>query len=97
MKNKHIGSSFEEFLKEEGIYEETHGAAVKRVLAWQIQRAMKDQKISKNKMAKCMKTSRTQIERLLDPENDSVQLSTIQRAATIIGCRLVIGLEPVGT
>ena len=94
MKKKgRIGSSFDDFLKEDGIYEETHDIAVKRVLAWQIAQAMKDQHISKTKMAERMKTSRTQIERLLDPKNNSVQLDTLQRAAHIVGRRLVIQLE----
>jgi antitoxin HicB len=66
---------------------------VKRVLAWQIAQAMKEQRISKTKMAERMKTSRTQIERLLDPTNNSVQLDTLQRAAHIVGRRLVIALE----
>jgi predicted XRE-type DNA-binding protein len=93
--SKHIGSSFEDFLKEDGIYEEAHSIAIKRVLAWQIAQAMKEQHISKRKMAERMHTSRTQVERLLDPENNSVQLDTIQRAAGIVGRRLVIVLEPV--
>ena len=66
---------------------------MKRVLAWQIAQAMKEQRISKTKMAERMKTSRTQIERLLDPTNNSVQLDTLQRAAHIVGRRLVIALE----
>ena len=93
--SKHIGSSFDDFLKEDGIYEEAHSIAVKRVLAWQIAQAMKEQHISKRKMAERMRTSRTQVERLLDPENNSVQLDTIQRAAAIVGRRLVIELEPI--
>ena len=93
MSKKNIGSSFDDLLKEDGIYEETHDVAVKRVLAWQIAQAMKEQRISKTKMAERMKTSRTQIERLLDPKNNSVQLDTLQRAAHIVGRRLVIQLE----
>jgi antitoxin HicB len=93
--SKHIGSSFDDFLKEDGIYEKAHSIAIKRVLAWQIAQAMKEQHISKSKMAERMKTSRTQVERLLDPENNSVQLDTIQRAAAVVGRRLVIELEPV--
>jgi antitoxin HicB len=93
--SKHIGSSFDDFLKEDGIYEEAHSIAIKRVLAWQIAQAMKEQHISKRKMAELMHTSRTQIERLLDPENNSVQLNTIQRAAGIVGRRLVMELEPI--
>jgi antitoxin HicB len=93
--SKHIGSSFDDFLKEDGIYEEAHSIAIKRVLAWQIAQAMKEQHITKSKMAERMQTSRTQVERLLDPENNSVQLDTIQRAARVVGRRLVIELEPI--
>jgi antitoxin HicB len=93
--SKHIGSSFDDFLKEDGIYEESHSIAIKRVLAWQIAQAMKEQHITKSKMAERMKTSRTQVERLLDPENNSVQLDTIRRAARVVGRRLVIELEPI--
>jgi len=97
MSKKNIGSSFDDFLKEDGIFEETHDLAMKRVLAWQIAQAMKEQRISKSKMAERMNTSRTQIERLLDPNNNSVQLNTLQRAAHIVGRRLVIALEVVGS
>ncbi len=92
--NKHVGSSVDDFLKEEGIYDETRSVAIKRVIAWQIQQAMKQKKISKRQMAERMKTSRTQIDRLLDPANMSVQLNTLQRAAGIVGQRLIIELEP---
>jgi antitoxin HicB len=95
MSNKYIGSSVDDFLKEDGIYEETLGVAIKRVIAWQIQQAMKQKRISKRGMAERMKTSRSQVDRLLDPDNMSVQLNTLQRAAGIVGQRLVIGLEPV--
>jgi antitoxin HicB len=93
MKNKHIGSSFDDFLKEEGIYEEATSHAIKRVIAWQLAEAMKAEKISKSEMARRMKTSRTQVERFLDPENDSVQLDTIQKAAAIVGKRLIVTFE----
>jgi antitoxin HicB len=95
MSNKYIGSSVDDFLKEDGIYEETRDVAIKRVLAWQIKQAMKQKRISKREMAQRMKTSRSQVDRLLDPDNMSVQLNTLQRAAGIVGQRLVIGLEPV--
>lgn len=95
MSGKSIGSSFDDFLREGGIYEETQNIAVKRVLAWQIAQAMKENGISKNQMAQRMHTSRTQIDRLLDPDNNTVQLDTIQRAASVVGRRLVIALEPL--
>ncbi len=91
-KNPHIGSSFGDFLKEEGLYEEVKARAIKRVLAWQIEQAMKDQKISKVAMAKRMNTSRAQLDRLLDPDNDRVQLDTMQRAAAAVGRRLRLEL-----
>ncbi len=93
MKNRHFGSSFEDFLKEQGIHEEATSHALKRVIAWQLAEAMKEKKISKSEMARRMNTSRTQVERFLDPENDSVQLDTIQKAATILGKRLVVTFE----
>jgi antitoxin HicB len=67
---KHMGSSIEEFLKEEGIFEETQVQAVKEVIAWQLSEAVKKQKISQNKMAAPLKTKRTQCHRLLHPKND---------------------------
>lgn len=93
MKNKHLGSSFEGFLKEQGIHEEATSHALKRVIAWQLAEAMKAKKISKSEMARRMNTSRTQVERFLDPENDRVQLDTIQKAAAIVGKRLIVTLE----
>ncbi len=88
-----IGSSFEGFLKEEGIYEAVTAIAEKRVIAWQIEEAMKAQKITKQKMAIRMNTSRTQVDRLLDPKNDKVSLETIHRAAAAVGKRVRISLE----
>jgi antitoxin HicB len=93
MKNKHVGSSFDDFLKEEGLHEEATRHAIKRIIAWQLSEAMKAKKISKSEMARRMKTSRTQVERFLDPENDSVQLDTIQKAAAIVGKRLIVTFE----
>ena len=82
---KHIGSSLEDFLREEGHLEEARAVAVKRVLAWQIEQIMKEQRLTKVEMAKRMGTSRSQLDRLLDPENVKVQLDTIQRAAAAVG------------
>ena len=81
----HIGSSLQSFLREEGLAAQANAHALKRVLAWQIQQAMKHQKITKTAMAKRMKTSRAHLDRLLDPDNDSVQLDTGQRAAAAVG------------
>jgi hypothetical protein len=91
MSKRHIGSSVDDFLKEEGIYEKSQSLAIKEVVAWQFADAMKKQKISKNKMAAIMKTSRTQVERLLDPKND-ITLSTLQRAASAMGRQVSIEL-----
>lgn len=93
MTNKHIGSSFDDFLKDEGIQEEANAHAIKRVLAWQIEQAMAEQGLTKSAMAKRMKTSRAQLDRLLDPDNDKVQLDTVQRAAAAVGRTLHLGLS----
>lgn len=90
--NRHIGSSFEGFLKEEGVYEETTAIAVKRVLAWQLAKAMQEKRISKNQMAKKMNTSRSQLDRILDPDNDKIQLNTMIKAARVLGRELRIEL-----
>jgi hypothetical protein len=90
--NPYISSSFEDFLKEEGIYDEVTAHAIKRVLTWQIEEAMKEQGITKAEMARRMHTSRPQVVRLLDPNNDKVQLDTVQRAASAIGRKLKIEL-----
>jgi antitoxin HicB len=88
---KHIGSSLDDFLKKEGIYEEAQAKAIKEVVAWQLAEAMKKKKISKVRMAALLKTSRTQVDRLLDPKND-ITLSSLQRAAAIVGRRVSIEL-----
>ncbi len=92
MSRKHLGSSIDDFLKDEGIFEEAQAEAVKEVIAWQLAEAMREKKISKNKMAALLKTSRTQVDRLLDPKND-ITLSILQRAAAIVGRRLTIELR----
>jgi antitoxin HicB len=83
-----IGSSFDEFLKEEGIYEEVTARAIKRVIARQLDALMQDQGLTKTALAKRMKTSRTQLDRLLDPDNESVTLDTLTRAAHAVGRQL---------
>ena len=87
-----MGSSFDDFLAEEGIYEDVTAVAWKRVLAWEVSEAMRKEGISKSEMAKRMKTSRSQLERFLDPDNPSVLLETVQKAAAAIGKRVTIGL-----
>jgi DNA-binding Xre family transcriptional regulator len=91
-KSPHHGSTLDDFLKEEGVLEEFRAAAVKEVVAWQIAKAMKDKKLSKNKMAALMQTSRAQLDRLLDPEQGNVTLETLHRAAQVLGHELKIEL-----
>jgi predicted XRE-type DNA-binding protein len=91
MSKRHIGSSIDDFLKGEGIFEEAQTQAIKEVVAWQLANAMKKKNISKKKMAGLLKTSRTQVDRLLDAKND-ITLSSLQRAAAIVGRRVLIEL-----
>jgi antitoxin HicB len=92
IKEKNIGSTLESFLKEEGNYEETQAIAIKRVISWQLQETMKKQHISKSEMARRMNTSRAHLDRLLDPENDKVQLDTLYKAASAVGKQLHLEL-----
>jgi hypothetical protein len=91
MSKRNIGSSIDSFLKEEGIFEEAQAQVVKEVVAWQLAEAMKKKKISKNRMAILLKTSRTQVDRLLNAKDD-ITLSSLQRAAAIVGRRVTIEL-----
>jgi antitoxin HicB len=86
----HSGSTFDSFLEEEGVREEVEAVAIKRVLAWQLQRAMRQQQKTKQTMARQLRTSRSQLDRLLDPRNVSVTLDTITRAARALGKRVII-------
>lgn len=88
----HVGSSFDDFLEEEGILAEVSALALKRVLAWQIAQAMEIQGFNKASMADAMNTSRSALDRLLDPENIAVTLKTMDRAATVLGKQLRIEL-----
>jgi antitoxin HicB len=92
MENKHIGSDFDEFLREQGMLEEVEAAAAKEVLAYQIAREMKRARVTKSEMAKRMKTSRPVVDRLLDPKNPSVTLSTLEKAASAVGRKLRVEL-----
>lgn len=89
----HSGSTFDSFLEEEGIREEVDAVAVKRVLAWQLERAMQRQHKTKQAMARELHTSRSQLDRLLDPTNVSVSLDTITRAAKALGKRVTIRIS----
>jgi antitoxin HicB len=87
-KNRHIGSDFDDFLREEGLLADAEAVAIKRVLAHQLAAMMVEQHISKAEMARRMKTSRSALDRLLDPRNASVTLQTLERAAQALGKRL---------
>jgi antitoxin HicB len=91
-KNPHIGSTFESWLEERGIREEVTAAAVKTVIARQIAEEMKKQRITKARMAGLMQTSRAQVDRLLDPDNESATLETLMRAARVVGRELRLEL-----
>jgi antitoxin HicB len=88
--NSHIGSSFDDLLEEDGILAEVNAVALKRVLAWQVLQEMKNRGLSKSQMASAMRTSRPSLDRLLDPDNTSVTLKTMERAAIVLGKRLRI-------
>jgi antitoxin HicB len=89
-KTNHSGSTLDGFLEQEGIREEVEAVAIKRVLAWQLEQAMREQQKTKQAMAKQLHTSRSQLDRLLDPRNVSVTLDTITRAARALGKRVII-------
>jgi antitoxin HicB len=84
-KKGRIGSSFNDFLKDERLDQEASAVAIKRVLAWQLEKAMAKEGVTKNEMAKRMRTSRSQLERILDPDNDKIQLDTVFKAARVLG------------
>ena len=90
--NRHIGSSLDDFLMDEGFLESSQLIAIKSVLAWQIAQFIKQKKLTKATMAARMNTSRSALDRLLDPDNDSVTLKTLQNAAEAIGAHLEIKL-----
>lgn len=90
--NRHKGSSIDDFLKEEGVLEEFQARAVKEVIAWQLARAMEKRKLSKRRLAVLMRTSRTQVDRVLDPTDGNVTIETLQRAAAIVGRKVHVEL-----
>lgn len=91
-KNKHIGSGFDEFLQEEGLLAEAEATAVKRVIAHQIEREMAERNLSKSALARMMHTSRSSLDRLLDPDNASVTLLTLEGVALALGKKLKVQL-----
>lgn len=86
--NKHIGSNFDDFLAEQGLLAETEATALKRVVAFQLEQEMKRTGLSKTQLAQRMNTSRSAVNRLLDPANHAVTLRTLERAAGVLGKRL---------
>lgn len=92
-KSPRAGSTLESLLRDDGVYEEAKSHAIKSVLAHKLEQAMKTQNLSKSSMAKRMETSRSQLDRLLDPTNESVTLHTLKRAAAAVGMRLELELR----
>ncbi len=88
----HLGAAFDDFLEDEGTLNEVTEVALKRVLAWQVEQAMKERGLTKSKMAKSMQTSRAALDRLLDPEYESVTLRTLDKAARAVGKKIKIDL-----
>lgn len=94
---KHVSGSFDDFLKEQGIYHEVMKIAAKKRLALQFQREMKKRKITKTLLAEKLHTSRMQINRILSPDNSAVSVETLERAASVLGCVLKMELQPART
>jgi antitoxin HicB len=92
LSKKNLGSSIDDFLKKENIFEEAQAVAIREVVAWQLAKAMKKKNISKARMAVLLNTSRSQVDRILDPKRDTT-LSSLQRAAALVGQRVVIELD----
>jgi antitoxin HicB len=90
--NAHVGSSFDDFLEEENLLDEANEVAIKRVIAWQIQKAITSRKMTKTSVAKAMGTSRAAVDRLIDPTNTSVTLNTLGKAASVLGKRIKVEL-----
>jgi DNA-binding Xre family transcriptional regulator len=95
--NPHEGSTLDDFLREEGFYEEATTTAIKETIAWQIKRVMEKLCLTKTEMAERMGTSRAALDRLLDPKNESVTLSTLLRAADALGVELHLTLRQPAT
>ena len=85
MKKKNIGSTFDNWLREEGLYEEVSAAAIKRVVARQVEDAMKEKHLTRTEMARRMHTSRAALDRLLDPDYEAITLTTLRKAAAVVG------------
>jgi predicted transcriptional regulator len=92
-KNPHIGSNFDDFLREEGIFEEVEAAALKKVIATSLARQMKRRHVSVSRLAAALGTSRAAVNRVLNKRNTSITLTTISRAASALGCRVKLEIE----
>lgn len=90
--NRHRGSTLDSFLEEEGVLGEVQAKAIKEVIAWQLGEAMRERGLSKSSLARLMHTSRTQVDRVLDPENGNVTIETLQKAAAMVGRRVELQL-----
>ena len=91
-RNSHLGSTLDDFLEDEGVLPEAHAIAIKRVIVWQVKRIMEIENLNKSEIARRMNTSRAALNRLLDPENPSVTLLTLDRVAAVLGKRLKVEL-----
>ena len=88
MKNKALGSSFDDFLTEEGLADEVESGAIKKIIAYQLQETIKKERLSKTALAARLETSRAAVDRLLDPENESITLLSLKKAANVLGKKL---------
>jgi antitoxin HicB len=93
MNKTHIGSNFDNFLKEEGLLEEVTTSAIKRVISYQLKKAMEERNVTKQKLADMMSTSRASLDRLLNPENTSITIKTLGKAAHALGKKIVVDLR----
>jgi antitoxin HicB len=91
-KNQHRGSTLDSFLEQDGTLGEFQAQAIKEVIAWQLAEAMKDRKLTKTRLAELMHTSRSQVNRMLDPNDGNVTIETLQRAAALVGRRVQVAL-----
>lgn len=91
-RRRHRGPSLDSFLKDEGVYDELHELVAKEALVWQLQREMKKRRMTKSKLAVVMRSSRAQIDRILDPASGNVTLATLQKAANAVGKTLKVEL-----
>jgi len=92
MKNKALGSSFDDFLTEEGLTDEVESGAIKKIIAYQLQETIKKERLSKTALAVRLETSRAAVDRLLDPENESITLLSLKKAANVLGKKLRLEL-----